>query len=164
MFGSFFGGSILKAGRRRAHIIACIVGIVGVLLTMVEQYWALLVGRIIFGVACGFQCVAGPRYIEEYVPIKVYSIAGPSFAFSQNIGILIALSGGALLPPDTAPAQEILDSNSWRILFAIPIPFYLLILVSMLFFYQEPPKFLLNKGDIGEAEKSIKKIYKVNTD
>ena len=58
----------MQSGRRTAHFVICGVGIAGVGLTMFEDFELQLVGRFLYGYAAGFQSVASPRFIEEYVP------------------------------------------------------------------------------------------------
>ena len=67
--GASTGGMIVKNGRRTALLLACCIGTVGVGLTLIENFYCLIIGRIIQGYASGLQTVATPRMIEEYVPI-----------------------------------------------------------------------------------------------
>jgi len=53
MFGAMLAGNIIHKGRRRAHIIASIIGIIGVAITLIKLWYLLLIGRIIFGFAVG---------------------------------------------------------------------------------------------------------------
>ena len=69
--GASTGGMIVKNGRRTALLIACLIGTIGVSLTMIENFYCLIIGRIIQGYASGVQTVASPRMIEEYVPIQI---------------------------------------------------------------------------------------------
>ena len=80
--GAFTGGKIMQNGRRMAHFWICGVGIAGVGITMAEDFEMQLVGRFFYGYAAGFQSVASPRFIEEYVPagyehtcIAIYTLA-----------------------------------------------------------------------------------------
>ena len=67
--GAATGGYIVKGGRRTAIMFCCGLGFFGVSLTMIENFWLLLLGRLIQGYASGVQTVAAPRFIEEYVPL-----------------------------------------------------------------------------------------------
>ena len=51
--GAFTGGKIIPYGRRLAMILANSVGIIGVSLTMIENFYALLLGRVIWGFSAG---------------------------------------------------------------------------------------------------------------
>ena len=63
-------------------MLMCLVGSAGSLLCLIENFYALLLGRLLFGLAMGTHAAAIPRYIEEYVPPKIYSICAALFCFS----------------------------------------------------------------------------------
>ena len=67
--GATLAGKILKIGRRRTIFLCCVIGMLGVAITLIEKFNMMVLGRVIFGFACGIQTVATPRYIEEYVPV-----------------------------------------------------------------------------------------------
>ena len=99
--GAMFGGKIILIGRRKTMLLFNLVGIIGVTMTLIQQYWLLLLGRVIYGLAVGVESVCMPRYIEEYVPLRKYSLCIAIYAFSMNIGTLFALTSAILLPKDT---------------------------------------------------------------
>ena len=51
--GAFSAGKIIPYGRRLAMILTSIIGIVGVGLTLIQNFTALLFGRVVFGFATG---------------------------------------------------------------------------------------------------------------
>ena len=67
--GSMFGGKIIQIGRRRTMLMMNLVGMFGVTMTLFENLYMLLLGRVIYGIAVGVQSVCMPRYLEEYIPI-----------------------------------------------------------------------------------------------
>ena len=77
-----------------------LVGIIGVSMTLIEDYWVLLLGRVIYGLAVGVESVCMPRYVEEYAPLRWYSLCIAIYAFSMNIGTLFALTSAIFLPKD----------------------------------------------------------------
>jgi MFS family permease len=60
-------------------LIACVIGIIGTSINLIEYMLCLIFGRIILGVACGFLTVSAPRLLEEYVPPHLYSTCAPFF-------------------------------------------------------------------------------------
>jgi MFS family permease len=66
--GAVSGGKIVTIGRRKSYIMACAVGLFGVVLTLFESIAAILIGRLIFGLSCGLLSINIPRYIEETIP------------------------------------------------------------------------------------------------
>jgi MFS family permease len=93
---------MVAKGRRTLIIIACLVGITGSAINLVFNIYALIGGRLIFGIGSGFLTVAGPRFMEEYIPPQTYSTMGPIFVSCMPLGSFIAVLGGLLLPPDTS--------------------------------------------------------------
>ena len=92
----------------------------------------LLFGRIIWGLAVGIQSVCMPRYVEEFVPLRKYGLCIALYAFSMNIGTLIALMSGIILPLDD-DTEALLDNQvSWRIIFGFPAVLFTISLVGFL--------------------------------
>ncbi len=91
-------------------IIGAIIGIPGVALTLYLNMYALLSGRIMFGLSCGFMCVAGPLLVDVYVPPHIFSTCAPIFTIAGPFGSFVCLLGGLLLPPDDAPTKEFSDN------------------------------------------------------
>ena len=76
------------------------VGAVGIVLTLIQNKYLLLLGRVIWGVAVGVQSVAMPKYLYEFVPNKAYSICIAAYSMSINVGNLFALMSGLIIPKD----------------------------------------------------------------
>ena len=55
--GSLIGNRVIQIGRRRTQLLMNLAGSIGVLMTMVQLYSMLLLGRVIWGVAVGIQSV-----------------------------------------------------------------------------------------------------------
>ena len=49
-------------------IVAALLALVGIALTMIENYWILIIGRLVLGTGNGIANNAKYRFIEEYVP------------------------------------------------------------------------------------------------
>ena len=99
--GACFGGKVILIGRRKTMILMNLVGIIGVAMTLVEDIWLLLLGRVIYGLAIGVESVCMPRYLEEYLPLHKYSLGIGIYAFAINIGSLFALCSAIILPKDS---------------------------------------------------------------
>jgi MFS family permease len=54
LFGAFFTGDIAnKLGRRKTIILIDCVVILGSLIQLIDNFWSILIGRIVVGVAVG---------------------------------------------------------------------------------------------------------------
>ena len=51
--GALTGGKVIIIGRRKTMLLMNVVGIVGVAMTLIENLYMLLFGRVIYGLAIG---------------------------------------------------------------------------------------------------------------
>ena len=69
MMSAAASGTLVKYGRRNALILSAIIGIIGTGITIADRsYWAIIVGRLIYGLSVGIIAIAMPRLMEETVP------------------------------------------------------------------------------------------------
>lgn len=160
--GAVSGGRIIKIGRRKTLFLSICLGILGLSITMVENFNVILVGRLIFGYSGGVMSVTAPRFVEETVPNHLFSTLGPLFTFTQTVGTLIAYLLGEVLPDPDGPKDMIKNSNSWRIVYGyFPIGCFLVLIGGLLFILDHDAlKFLINQKKDKEAERVVGKIYK----
>ena len=75
----------------------------------------------------------------------MYGTAIGAFCCFINVGSLIALCSGAILPPE-GDKDALKASGMWRIIFGFPLPCYLFIAIVLLTVIKdESPKFLLTQ-------------------
>ena len=67
--GASTAGKLISIGRRSTLLVCCLLGSIGIGITLIPNFYAMIIGRTIWGLANGIQTVATPRYIEEYIPI-----------------------------------------------------------------------------------------------
>ena len=68
MFGSLFSGSLIKSGRRRSAFLANSLNIVGCLPQLIINFWTILIGKFLVGLASGMIIVVCSVYMRETVP------------------------------------------------------------------------------------------------
>ncbi|CAI2365526.1 unnamed protein product [Moneuplotes crassus] len=166
--GSFTGGFFTPLGRRPAIMITNVIIVAGVGVTMIFNFYALIIGRILFGYGIGVMTVLTPLFISETSPVEV---AGPMGSLSQimvTVGIMIAYMFGFLAPiryldkegdPEMNP--DVLTTQSWRIIFAVPaaISIFQTLMLLVVFRY-DTPKFYQQKGDRDMIKAVNAVIYK----
>ncbi len=64
MVGSYFAGVLMKSGRRRVLILAAIIGSIGAGITIIQRFYAIIIGRLIYGFCCGLIAITLPRVME----------------------------------------------------------------------------------------------------
>lgn len=159
------GSYAIKDGRRRAILIFDLMGIFGVGLTMIQNIECLLLGRVIYGTAVGIISVAMPRYLEEIVPLRLYSICIGLYAVSMNLGTICALCSAVFLPPDNDKTALYNDQVVWRCIFAFPALLFTIQITGFLAFVKmDGPAYYLTKNRQELAEESFNKIYKTEGD
>jgi len=70
--GALSGGMLMNIGRRRAQFVNITIGIVGISITMIFNYWSILIGRFLFGFCTGSFSSTVSRYIEETIPTHLF--------------------------------------------------------------------------------------------
>mmetsp|Transcript_22397 Transcript_22397/g.27553 ORF Transcript_22397/g.27553 Transcript_22397/m.27553 type:complete len:158 (+) Transcript_22397:138-611(+) len=98
--GALCGAKVIPIGRRKTMLIFNVMGVFGVAICMVENFYMLLLGRIIYGFAVGVESVAMPRFLDEVVPLRIYDLCIGLYVVGINVGYVFALDSAVLLPPD----------------------------------------------------------------
>ena len=75
---------MLNDGRRIAMISMNIIGICGSLMSVIPNYFVLLIGRFLYCFSSGVLISAVPRIIEETIPFDKYDLG---FGASTNLAI-----------------------------------------------------------------------------
>ena len=78
--GSIFGGKFAWIGRRLAMILLSIWFIFGTMITLVFNFYFLILGKFIIGIIWGVYSVIVPLFINEITPV---SISGSLGAINQ---------------------------------------------------------------------------------
>jgi facilitated trehalose transporter len=117
--GSLVGGKFIQKGRRLCIIIFNVFAAISITLTMFLNLPMIIIGRYLFGFCCGVFSVAGPKMLDETVPIQLSSSFGTATNTFLSAGIMIALLLGAGLPADDdIEGQK--EDGFWRVLYGFP--------------------------------------------
>lgn len=104
-------------------------------------------GRLVLGVGNGFLVTFSNIYAAEAAPAHLRAVMVALFSEWVNVGSIV----GAVV---TNATQARLDAASFRIpvgtLFVVPV-----LLAAGLFFVPESPRYLVNKGRMGQARESL---------
>jgi sugar porter (SP) family MFS transporter len=160
--GALFSGNIAYLGRWNCIMVANVLLVIGVGITLYNEFWVLCVGRFIYGLSVGTFSVFCPKYISEVTPRE---ITGPAGALSQvcvTFGILVAFTIGLGIGD---VEEDDFDSFQiqyyWYIVFAIPLAIALFQILLLLFIFSyDTPVFLKQKGEQEDLQKLMSKIYR----
>lgn len=147
--GALFAGKIAdKIGRRRTVLATAVVFVVGVALAAFSpDYGALLLARVVIGLAVGSASMVVPLYIGEAAPPR---IRGALVSFNQ-----LAITSGIL-------ASYLVDyglasSQNWRLMFGLAAIPAAAMFVGMLF-QHESPHWLITQGREDEARAVLRQV------
>jgi sugar porter (SP) family MFS transporter len=152
VLGAFsVGWPLQKFGRRWTLAGCCTVTLITVALqTSAQNRPQILVAELINGIVIGAYPVIAPTYISEVTPVVFRGIASAFINLSFVIGQLVA--SGVL-----AGCQARTDRWAYDIPFATQVIFPIIILV-LLPFCPESPWWLVRRGDVQKAERSLHRL------
>jgi MFS family permease len=86
---------------------------------MFQNLTLICIGRFFFGFCTGVFSVAGPKMLDETVPIHLNSSFGTATNTFLSGGIMVAVVLGAILPEDKDFDGQVKDKY-WRVLYGFP--------------------------------------------
>lgn len=99
MAGAYTAGFFVKKGRREVLLWSAYIGIVGAAITIYQRFWAIMLGRFIYGFSNGFIAISMPRTMEETIPNKYIGMFGGLYCLSFALATMIAYFMAYFLPP-----------------------------------------------------------------
>lgn len=149
LLGSFFAGPLADlVGRKKASLFASVLGLLGSLVLFASNTYAgMVIGRIIVGLSSGIYVVITSLFIGEICPLELKGAFGSMNQLSINSGILLTQT----------LALKWADTYNWRwLMFAAGVTS--VITFSLWFFVDESPRWLVTKGHVPAAIKSLEKL------
>lgn len=159
-FGCIFLSKIADIyGRRIGLMFAMVVYIVGIIIQIsaLHSWIQIVFGRLIAGFAVGTVSVLSPLFIGETSPKAYRGTLVCCFQLCVTFGIFI----GYCINYGTY--HNFSDSRQWRITLGLSFAWALFLFIGMVFL-PESPRYLIEKGKIEEAKKSIASSNGVSTD
>ncbi|KAH9940949.1 MFS monosaccharide transporter [Epithele typhae] len=160
--GTFFGalGGAPAAdvlGRRLAIIMSCVVFVLGVALqTGAGNLATFIVGRFFAGFGVGLVSMLIPMYQSECAPKWIRGAVVGGYQFAITIGILLA----NVLNNATQNRQ---NHSAWQIPISIQF-IWAFILFTGMFFLPETPRWLIKRGRIDDAKRSLSRLTSMPVD
>lgn len=157
MLGVAFTGLVAdRIGRRKSIVVAAIMFLLSAITcTAGFSVSMLIAGRIIGGIGVGMASVLSPMYITEFAPARQRGQMVSYYQLAITVGILLAYFSNALL--DTAPAQQLFQTEVWRPMFlvmAIPSLLFLIMLAKI----PESPRWLMSVREKQQAASVLQQV------
>ncbi|CCH58142.1 hypothetical protein TBLA_0A03420 [Henningerozyma blattae CBS 6284] len=157
--GCFFLGRVGDLyGRRIGIVFATTIFIVGTIIQIasVKAWYQYMIGRIVAGVGCGLFPVLCPMLISEVSPKHLRGALVSCYQLMVTMGIFL----GDCTNYGTKVYH---DSRQWRIGLGLQFAWALFLITAMLF-VPESPRYLIEKGRLEDAKRSLAKSNKVSAD
>jgi putative MFS transporter len=156
LVGIFFGGPIFgwvtdRIGRHIMYIANLLaLALFSALCFFATEIWQLVVLRFLIGMMIGADYPIATSLLAEYLPAKYRGrMLGATF---------VVWAVGAAVAPVVALLAGAAGDDAWRWMLASPAAFALVTLVLRLG-TPESPRWLVSKGQMDEADESIKKVF-----
>jgi MFS transporter, SP family, sugar:H+ symporter len=149
MIGAALAGPLSdRFGRRRVIMAAAVIFTLGALAAAVSpDVWTLIASRFVLGLAVGSAALVVPLYLSEIAPTSIRGAISSLNQLMIVVGILTAFIVNAALA----------SSGNWRLMVGAAVIPSLILLVGMAFM-PETPRFLVRKGEEGEAREVLEEL------
>ncbi|WP_298770697.1 sugar porter family MFS transporter [uncultured Shewanella sp.] len=151
------GWSTQKYGRRYTLFISALLFAISAIGSAVAQtFGSYILFRIIGGIAVGLACVASPMYMSEVAPKDFRGRAVSMFQQSAVIGQTCVFYVNYLIAKGMS--EEWLIKMGWRWMLGSEI-IPALLFAGLLFLIPESPRWLVEKGKLNKAKKTLSHTY-----
>jgi SP family sugar:H+ symporter-like MFS transporter len=149
MVGAALAGPLSdRMGRRRLIMIAGVTFTIGALAAAAAPgAWALVAARFVIGLAVGSAALVVPLYLSEIAPTELRGRIASLNQMMIVVGILAAFIVNAILA----------SSGDWRLMLGLAAVPSLILLIGM-WSMPETPRFLVRRGEEGEAREVLEEV------
>jgi SP family sugar:H+ symporter-like MFS transporter len=158
-FGSvFLGRTADMYGRRIGLMIMIVIYIIGIVIQIssTDKWYQFFIGRIISGLGVGGISVISPLFISESAPKHIR----PALVSSYQLMITFGMFLGYCTNYNTKTYP---NSAQWRVALGL-CSFWALLVISGMVLMPESPRYLIKRGRLNEARKSLAYSNRVSAD
>lgn len=163
LIGVFMTGFLAdKFGRKPLLFISALIFIISAYGTgAVEDLTLFIIFRVIGGIGIGIASNLSPMYIAEVAPANIRGKLVSVNQLTIVIGILLAQVVNYLIAEPVGPGEQLIDTwngqSGWRWMFWSE-GFPAILFFILLFALPESPKWLMSRGRMEDAAKTLVKI------
>ncbi|MGE0415746.1 MAG: sugar porter family MFS transporter [Acetobacteraceae bacterium] len=155
LLGAILAGRLTERfGRRRVLMIAAALFAAGALAAAgAPAIPALMLARLVLGLAIGVAAVVAPLYIAETAPLTIRGALVSTYQLAITVGIVLSYLTGLVISGD----------GSWRIMFALGAIPGVVFLVGLVFL-PESPRWLVLRDRDQDAAAALRRLRGAGTD
>jgi MFS family permease len=105
--GSLCSGSVAQIGRFKSMMLGNLLLVLGTLISLIDDFGALCIGRFIYGVGAGSFSIFCPLYLNETAPIEISGPVGAATEFGISFGLFLVFGLGLVIGD---PDEDDIDS------------------------------------------------------
>jgi SP family arabinose:H+ symporter-like MFS transporter len=156
--GAMFAGFLSDSYGRRKVLFVCgiLYAVSGVLSAVPNNFSEFLLARFISGLGIGASSMICPVYVAELAPAVWRGRFGSLFQFGIVSGIFFTLFINAKIQAFGDAEWNV--AKGWRWMLGAEV-FPAVLLLGLLFFVKESPRWLLQAGREGEARSTLEKVH-----
>lgn len=145
-------------GRRKALMIADIIGLVSCLIVFVPSTLMIGLGRLTCGFAFGLMLAITPPFLKEMSPAELSGKTGNLVQLQMCVGNLFGFMSALILP---ISQESVSSGNLWRYVLVFPSLFLMIQLFVLMYIYPyDSPAWLASENRIQEASQVLSSFYK----
>ncbi|KAJ5627838.1 general substrate transporter [Penicillium lividum] len=142
-----------RIGRRGGLFVSSAFVVIGVIFQVAaDNLGLLIVGRLALGYAVGLISCLVPLYVADCAPAQFRGALVSLYQFDIGLGLLL----GVIVDNATKDRN---DSGAYRIPMALQLIFPIILVPGLILFAPESPRWLLTKGKVDKARKSLQRLH-----
>ncbi|KAJ5658343.1 general substrate transporter [Penicillium longicatenatum] len=142
-----------RIGRRGGLFVSSAFVVAGVIFQVAaDDLGLLIVGRLLLGYAVGLISCLVPLYVADCSPTRFRGALVSLYQFDVGLGLLF----GVIVDNATKNRN---DSGAYRIPMAVQLVFPVILVPGLILFAPESPRWLLSKGKVEQARKSLRRLH-----
>jgi MFS family permease len=155
----------MRYGKWNMILATNMLVLVSIGICMINDQVSIMIGRFLYGMACGAFTVYIPKFVAEYSPAEYRGPFGAVNQFMCTLGIVVC-SLMALPVPSKQTALNEVDPDSfivtqyWRVVWGLPALFVLLQVTLMLTVFRfDTPVSYKQRADYDNLSQLLAKMY-----
>jgi len=163
--GAVVSGRLVRTSIRKTFIGLNMLGIIGCLVSCINTYSTVILGRFVYGCVGGVMISLTPKMLQQTIPMDIYNKGyGASTNFVIEAYRILDLFLSMQLITETSSGSTVYPAAPqfwfhWRIMYLLPIPFMLLsMIIFVIYAREETIEFYVRNNEKEKALNLMKQV------